>query len=48
VVENLSIDQEDFEELPVFTRFGGWGRANRVFNGQLVTVINEINEAIAA
>jgi type I restriction enzyme R subunit len=48
LVENLSIDQEDFEELPVFTRFGGWGRANRVFNGQLVAVINEINEAIAA
>jgi type I restriction enzyme, R subunit len=48
LIENLSVEQEDFEGLPVFTRFGGWGRANRVFGGQLAEVIKEINEAIAA
>jgi type I restriction enzyme, R subunit len=48
LIENLSIDQEDFEELPVFTRFGGWGRANRVFDNQLNVIIKQINEAIAA
>jgi type I restriction enzyme, R subunit len=48
LVENLSIDQEDFEELPVFTRFGGWGKANRVFDNRLNDIIGEINEAIAA
>jgi len=48
LVENLSIDEEDFEELPVFTRFGGWGKANRVFDDQLAEMIKQINEAIAA
>jgi type I restriction enzyme R subunit len=48
LVENLSIDQEDFEELPVFTRFGGWGKANRVFDNKLNNIIGQINEAIAA
>jgi type I restriction enzyme R subunit len=48
LVENLSIDQEDFEELPVFTRFGGWGKANRVFDNRLNNIIGQINEAIAA
>ncbi len=48
LIENLSIDQEDFEELPVFTRFGGWGRANGVFDNHLNDIIQQINEAIAA
>lgn len=48
LVENLSIDQEDFDTLPVFTRFGGWGRANKAFQGQLSSLLREINEAVAA
>ena len=48
LVENLSIEQEDFEELPVFTRFGGWGKANRVFGNKLNDLLKQINEAIAA
>jgi type I restriction enzyme, R subunit len=48
LIENLSLEQEDFEELPVFARFGGWGRANRVFDNQLSDIIRQINEAIAA
>jgi type I restriction enzyme R subunit len=48
LIENLSIDQGDFEELPVFTRFGGWGKANRVFDNRLNDIIGQINEAIAA
>ncbi len=35
LIENLSIDQEDFDYLPVFARAGGWGKANRVFDGEL-------------
>jgi type I restriction enzyme, R subunit len=48
MIENLSIDQEDFDDLPIFNRFGGWTKANRVFNGQLDQIIKHINEAIAA
>jgi type I restriction enzyme R subunit len=48
LVVNLSIDKEDFEVIQVFTRFGGWGKANRTFNNQLGTILQELNEAIAA
>jgi type I restriction enzyme, R subunit len=48
LVENLSIDRDDFENVPVFTRFGGWGRANKTFNNQLGNILNDLNEAIAA
>jgi type I restriction enzyme R subunit len=48
LIENLSIDRDDFENVPVFTRFGGWGRANKTFNNQLDNIINDLNEAIAA
>ena len=46
--ENLSIDQEDFESQPVFTHYGGWGRASSVFAGQLPELIQQLNLAIAA
>ena len=45
---NLTIDQDDFESLPVFTRFGGWGRISRVFGKDLPGLIKQINQAIAA
>jgi type I restriction enzyme R subunit len=48
LVENLSIEQQDFDELPVFSRYGGWGRANRVFSQNLPAFLGELNEAIAA
>jgi hypothetical protein len=48
LVENLSIDKEDFDTLPVFSRAGGWARANRAFGSQLPRLIQEFNEAIAA
>lgn len=47
MIENLSVDQDDFESLPVFTRFGGWKKANAVFVGQLPTLIKSFNQAIA-
>jgi len=46
--ENLSIDQEDFENQPVFADVGGWGNASKVFQGRLPILIREINGAIAA
>ena len=48
MVENLSIDQEDFEAQPVFNHYGGWGRVSKVFEGQLPGLIKELNQAIAA
>jgi type I restriction enzyme R subunit len=48
LIENLSIDQDDFENLPIFARFGGWRRANKTFNNQLENIIKDLNEAIAA
>jgi type I restriction enzyme R subunit len=48
LVENLTIDKDDFDALPVFTLAGGWGRANRVFEGKLPQVISQLHEAIAS
>ncbi len=48
LVETLSIEEEDFDALPVLQREGGWGRANRAFNNKLRELLPRINEAIAA
>ena len=48
MIENLSIDREDFELVPVFTREGGWAAARRVFAGRLDDLIRDLNEGIAA
>lgn len=48
LIENLSVDQSDFDALPIFNRYGGWARANRVFEGRLPDLLNQFNEGIAA
>jgi len=48
LVENLSIEPQDFDDLPVFSRAGGWARANRSFENRLPALLRGINEAIAA
>lgn len=48
LIQNLSIDEEDFEVIPIFADRGGWGRANRVFDNRLSGLLQELNEAIAA
>ena len=48
LIENLSIDREDFDELPIFAREGGWARADRDFNGNLGHLLKKVNEAVAA
>jgi type I restriction enzyme R subunit len=46
---NLSIDQEDFEVIPIFADAGGWGVARRAFGEtKLEALLHEFNEAIAA
>jgi type I restriction enzyme R subunit len=46
--ENLSIDQEDFETMPVFARYGGWNKANATFKKELPMLLKELNRVIAA
>lgn len=48
LIANLSIDREDFDDLPVFARHGGWSAADRDFGGRLATILAAVNEAIAA
>jgi type I restriction enzyme R subunit len=47
LIENLTIDREDFESLPVFARRGGLSQATRVFAGQLDFLFAQLNEAVA-
>jgi len=48
LVANLSIEREDFDAIPVLSDHGGWGRANRVFEGQLAGLLEELNEELVA
>jgi type I restriction enzyme, R subunit len=47
LVQNLAVDEEDFDVFPIFERAGGHGRAQTVFAGQLPQLIQQFNEAIA-
>lgn len=48
LVQNLSVEPEDFNVVPLFARNGGWGRARRVFGEGLEGVLRDLNEAVAA
>jgi type I restriction enzyme R subunit len=48
LVANLSIDQDDFETIPILQNAGGWRNANRAFGGKLPTLLEAFNEAVAA
>jgi type I restriction enzyme R subunit len=48
LVANLSIDRQDFENMPVLANRGGWGRANKDFNGKLAVLLNDLNREVAA
>jgi type I restriction enzyme R subunit len=45
---NMTLDEQDLKELPVFTDRGGLNRFKRVFGPEYVSIIREINLAIAA
>ncbi|MBD2003841.1 MULTISPECIES: type I restriction-modification enzyme R subunit C-terminal domain-containing protein [Cyanophyceae] len=48
LVQNLTIEMDDFEYAPIFERVGGKGKAKKVFSGGLEALIDAINAAIAA
>ncbi|WP_318202663.1 DEAD/DEAH box helicase family protein [Streptomyces sp. SCL15-4] len=47
LVENLSIDREDFDLIPILSAPGGWRRARRVFD-DLSELLEHLNEELAA
>jgi len=48
LIENLTIDKEDFDILPIFQRQGGWSVANKAFGGLLEEILHEFNQEVAA
>lgn len=48
LVENLSIEPDDFDIIPVLADRGGWGKANRTFDGQLADLLDELNKELVA
>lgn len=46
--QNMTLDEDDLNELPVFTDRGGLNKFKKVFPGEYKRIINEINIAIAA
>lgn len=48
MTQNLSLEPEDFDLVPVFSREGGLGAVRRVFGDRLEPLIRDLNERIAA
>jgi len=49
VRENLSIDRDDFDLMPILSDAGGWAVARRAFGEtDLDDILHRVNEAIAA
>jgi len=47
LVENLTIEPEDFNLMPIFVSYGGsYNRVNQDFDNNLMAYIHEINAAI--
>lgn len=48
LVTNLTLEEEDFNDMPVFENHGGLGRFKKLFKDNYKVLISEINAAIAA
>lgn len=48
LIRNLTIDRDDFENMPVLAARGGWGRANKVFDGELEAFLADLNKELVA
>jgi type I restriction enzyme, R subunit len=48
LVKNLTIEEADFDVVPIFEQFGGRGKARRIFGDKLPSLIEELNLSIAA
>ena len=47
IATSLSIEADDFDYAP-FSQRGGLGKAHRLFGDKLPTLLDELNEALAA
>ena len=47
LVQNLSIERADFALVPVLSDHGGWGPANKTFDGQLAELLASMNQELA-
>ena len=47
IAANLSIEPDDFELSP-FMQEGGLGKVHQIFGNKLNTIIEELNETLAA
>jgi type I restriction enzyme R subunit len=48
LIQNLSIDMQDFDLVPIFGNRGGLRKARRVFGKEFEPMIRELNTALAA
>ena len=48
LISNLSLDEADFDNQPIFANRGGAARARKLFRQQLPALIRRINEEVAA
>jgi type I restriction enzyme R subunit len=47
LTENLSIDRHDFSLIPALSDHGGWGSADRSFDGELAELLADVNRELA-
>jgi type I restriction enzyme, R subunit len=48
LVQNLTIDRSDFEDVPVLANRGGWRKADRVFDGHLADLLVDVHKELIA
>jgi type I restriction enzyme R subunit len=48
LITNLTLEEDDFNDMPVFENHGGLGRFRKLFKDDYKVLITEINAAIAA
>ncbi len=48
LVQNLSIDRNDFDLIPILSSRGGWRRADIVFHHDLNVMVEQLNEELVA
>ena len=48
LIQNLSIEPGDFDIIPVLADRGGWGKANRTFDGHLAQLLDDLNKELVA
>ncbi len=47
-IQNLTIEEQDLKDAPIFERHGGLAKCKKVFKTDYKSLIQQINTAIAA